>query len=906
MKRETGFRTVLLLVVLVLCAISLFPTLMVFSKKNDANLPLEQRTREIYKREHPEMAAKAINLGLDLAGGTHIIVEVNKSKLDKDAQKDVMDRSLEILRNRVDQYGLSEPMITRSGDNRIVADLAGMGAEDARRLIGATALLEFKLVPEPTEFKPVLDKIDGFLNRRSGGKPEAGAKPNDTAAAVQDIFGRVMDKDSSKAKAKSDSALTHDTTKVATHQVGAKDSLHKADSAKADTTESATEFFKNRPFGSLLISMGRDIAVHAENVEKAKRILEDPEVQQLIPARYQFLWGRDVETQEGGKKIRRLYLLKRRPEMTGATIADARPQRLSGGMNAGETEVSLTFKGLGPKEFGRVTGANIGRQLAIVLDSVVYSAPVIQGRIPNGRASITGIGDMKEAKQLAVTLRAGSLPAPMGIVELRSVGPTLGEDNIHKGLMAAVVALALAAAFMALYYKGAGLIADLALFLNMILLFAVLSAFHATLTLPGIAGIVLTIGMAVDANVLIFERIRDELRAGRSVRAAIDAGYKKAFSAIFDSNVTTLGTAAILYYIGVGPIKGFGLTLMIGISASMYTAIGVTRLVFDHILAGRDIKTLSIGKGIEWFHTADIKVIPWAKYYVGLSITILVLAIGAIAVKGLHFGIDFTGGHVYRVKFEQQPDIEVVRKEIQSAGLESPRVQTLGAQNENRLLIFLPQSGEEAKTKQVIEKAVSGGVIEGEDTVGPSVGKDLRQSAIMSILAALVMIVLYIWFRFGRNGLGFGVGGVLGLIHDSIITLGLFALFGMEISLDFVAAILTIIGYSLNDSIIIFDRIRELTGVASSKESFATRVNNANNQCLSRSIITHLTVLFTVVILAVMGASSVRDFSIAMVIGVVVGTYSTIAVACPFVVWWDRRRVRPAMAAKAPAMAVKK
>jgi SecD/SecF fusion protein len=902
MKRETGFRTVLLIVVLVLCGISLFPTIMVFSKKNDANLPLEQRTREIYKRDHPEMAAKAINLGLDLAGGTHIIVEVDKSKLDKDAQKDVMDRSLEILRNRVDQYGLSEPMITRSGDNRIVADLAGMGAEDARRLIGATALLEFKLVPEPTEFKPVMDKIDAFLNRRSGGKPEPGAKEgNDTARAVADIFGRVMTKDSAKiSDSASASALGNDTTKDTT-KVAANDST-KAEAT--DSAETASEFFKNRPFGSLLVSMGRDIAVKAENVEKARRILEDPEVQDLIPSRYQFLWGRDIEVQEGGEKTRRLYLLKRRPEMTGATIADAMPQRLSGGMNSGETEVSLTFKGLGPKEFGRVTGANIGRQLAIVLDSVVYSAPVIQGRIPNGRASITGIGDMKEAKQLSVTLRAGSLPAPMKIVELRSVGPTLGEDNIKQGLMAAVLALALVAVFMAVYYKGAGLIADLALLLNMIVLFAVLSAFHATLTLPGIAGIVLTIGMAVDANVLIFERIREELRNGRSVRAAIDAGYKKAFSAIFDANVTTLGTAAILYYIGVGPIKGFGLTLMIGISASLYTAIGVSRLVFDYLLAGRDVKTLSIGKGIEWFHTVDIKVIPLARYYVGLSMAIFVLALGAIAVKGLHFGIDFTGGHVYQVKLEQTPDIEKIRTSLEKQGLDDPRVQTLGSQSENRLLIFLPQMNEEAKTKQLVEKAVPGSFIESEDTVGPSVGKDLRRAAIMAILASLVLIVLYIWFRFGRNGLGFGLGGVLGLVHDSIITLGLFALFEMEISLNFVAAILTIIGYSLNDSIIIFDRIRELTGVASSKESFATRVNSANNQCLSRSIITHLTVLFTVVVLAVMGASSVRDFSIAMIIGVVVGTYSTIAVACPFVVWWDRRRIHPATLPKAAAAAL--
>jgi SecD/SecF fusion protein len=892
MKRDTGLRTVFLILVLILCGISLFPSVLVFTKSNDANLPLEQRAREIYKKEHPEVAAKAINLGLDLAGGTHIIVEVNKEKLDKEAQKDVMDRSLEILRNRVDQYGLSEPIITRSGDNRIVADLAGMGAEDARRLIGATALLEFKLVPEGGEFKPVLDKIDAFLNRRSGGKPEKTGSANDTAQAVQDIFGRVVGKDgaadSSKAAGK-DSAVA--AAKADTSKTAAK--------AGSDTSsETASEFYKNRPFGSLLVAMGRDLAVKAENVQKARAILEDPDVQALIPSRYQFLWGRDVETLEGNTKIRRLYLLKHRPEMTGATIADAKPARLGGGMNAGEVEVSLTFKGLGPKEFRRVTSANIGRQLAIVLDSVVYSAPVIQGAIPNGRASITGIGDMNEAKQLAVTLRAGSLPAPMKIAELRSVGPTLGEDNIKKGLLASVIALVLVAAFMAVYYKGAGLIADLALVLNMIILFAVLGAFHATLTLPGIAGIVLTIGMAVDANVLIFERIREELRAGRSVRAAIDAGYKKAFSAIFDSNVTTFGTAAILYYIGVGPIKGFGLTLMIGLGASMYTAIIVTRLIFDYILAGRDVKTLSIGKGINWFHEVDLKVIPLAKYYVAVSIAILVLALGAIAVKGLHFGIDFTGGHVYRVKFTEKPDIEKVRKEIESAGLEAPRVQTLGAVTENRLQIFLPKVAEDTAAKGVIERVVAGATLEGEDTVGPSVGKDLRKSALFSILASLVLIVLYIWFRFGRNGLGFGVGGVLGLVHDSLITLGLFALFGMEISLDFVAAILTIIGYSLNDSIIIFDRIRELTGMQSSKESFAVRVNSANNQCLSRSIITHLTVLFTVVILAVMGASSVRDFSVAMVIGVVVGTYSTIAVACPFVVWWDRRRVAPVVAKK--------
>ncbi len=885
MKRETGLRTIILTVVLLLCVWSLVPTLLVFTKSNDANLPLDQRAREIYKKDHPTIASKALNLGLDLAGGTHIIVEVDKSKLDVSAQRDVLDRCLEILRNRVDQYGLSEPIIARSGDDRIVADLAGMGADDARHLIGATALLEFKLVPEPEEFKPVLDRLDAFLAARGKGvAPGAAAPAAQPSSQVENVFGRVVVPNSDTSKTAKTGAVKKNDTSVA------------AAETSVDTTQQMNP--KNRPFTSLLIGVGRDIGVTVENVEKVKRILQDSEVQEVIPQRYQFLWGRDVEDIGNGRKARILYLVKRRAEMTGKDIADADFSHSQGGMKAGELEVGLTFKDLGPKEFARVTGANVGRQLAIVLDSIVYSAPVIQGRIPNGRASITGVKDIVEAKQLAVTLRAGSLPAPMKIVELRSVGPSLGEENIHKGLMAALGALLLVAIFMFFYYKRAGLIADLALLLNIVILFAVLSAFHATLTLPGLAGIALTIGMAVDANVLIFERIREELRMGKSARAAVDIGYKKAFTAILDSNVTTLGTAAILYYIGVGPIKGFGFTLMIGLSASMYTAIGVTRLVFDYILARREVKELSIGKGVAWFHKVDIKVIPWSRYYVGLSIAVLGLAIGAIAVRGLNFGIDFTGGHVYQVKFQEAPNLENVRTAVEAKGLERPQVQTVGSLGEDRILIYLSKVGNDSTAKEEIRQAVGTGVIESEDTVGPSVSNDLRLSAIWSILAALILIVLYIWFRFGRNGLGFGLGGVIGVVHDCIITLGLFALFGKSISLDFVAAILTIIGYSLNDSIIIFDRIRELTGTASLKESFATRVNSANNQCLSRSVITHLTVFFTVFILAVMGASEVRDFSIAMIIGVIVGTYSTIAVACPFVVWWDNRRLKPAPARK--------
>lgn len=882
MKRETGFRTFLLGLVGLLCVACLVPTLLVFSKSNDPALPLESRPREIYKREHPTLSAQSLNLGLDLAGGTHIIVEIDKSKLEPEAQKDVLERCLEIIRNRVDQYGLSEPVITGSGDNRIVADLAGMGAEDARRLIGATAVLEFKLVPEPTELRPVLDRVDAFLNRRGGNKTVATKGKSDTAKALESMFGRVAE-DSTHG---SDSlkAATSDTTSGA---------VTAADSAASDSADIAASVAGARPFSSLLMGMGRDIGVKFENIEKVRVLLDDPEVQQIIPSRYQFLWSREVETLDGGERVRRLYFLKHRPEMTGNTIADAQFNRVSGGMKAGEMEVELTFKGLGPKEFGRITGANVGRQLAIVLDSVVYSAPVIQGRIPNGRASITGVGSPSEAKQLAVTLRAGSLPAPMHIVELRSVGPTLGEDNIRKGIFSAIVAMVLVMGFMLYYYRLGGLIASIAVFFNLFIIISVLSAFHATLTLPGIAGMVLTIGMAVDANVLIFERIREELRAGRSLRAAIDAGYKKAFSAILDSNITTLGTAAILYYIGIGPIKGFGLTLMIGLCASMYTAIGVTRLILDYMLDKWEFKNIDIGKGVEWFHKVDLKVIPRSRLFISISLALFLGSIVVVGVKGMNLGIDFKGGHVFRVAFSEAPDIETVRSSMEAQGLADPQVQSLGTKGENRLLIGLPKGKNDSTTKVLVQKAIGSATIEGEDTVGPSVSKDLSRAAMLSILLACLLIVLYVWFRFGRNGLGFGLGGVIAILHDIVITLGVFALLGRELSLDFVAAILTIIGYSLNDSIIIFDRIRELGTNASNKESFATRVNNANNQCLSRSIITHLTVLFTVVVLATMGGSSVRDFNIAMTIGVVVGTFSTIAVACPFVVWWDRRRVAP-------------
>ncbi len=868
MKRETGFRTAILLIILVLCGISLAPTVMVFSKDNDPNLPLEEREREIYKRENPKIASKSMNLGLDLAGGTHIVVEIDRAKLDESAGRDVLDRSLEIIRNRVDQYGLSEPVITKSGDNRIVADLAGMGAEDARRLIGATAMLEFKLVAEPEEIRATLNRVDAFLASRQ--QKAGGAAPAQAArgrTAVEDVFGRVVSDTASL-----DSLLAQDAAAD--------------DSALADNDPGAY------PFSAYLLPVGRDIGVLTENVDAVRRLLQDREVQQVIPSRYQFLWSREETALGNGQKVRVLYILKRRAEMTGSTIADATFQHAQGGLNAGEMEVGLTFKGIGPKEFARITGANVGKQLAIVLDSVVYSAPVIQGRIPNGRASITGLGSVTEAKQLAVVLRAGALPVPMKIVELRSVGPSLGEENIRKGVMAALVSLVLILGIIIAYYRTAGVIASCALVFNMIITVSVLSAFGATLTLPGIAGLALTLGMAVDANILIMERIRDEIDGGRSLRAAIDAGYQKAFRAILDSNLTVLGTAAILYYVGVGPIKGFGLTLLIGVGASMFTAIIVSRLIFDIMLKNPARTSIAFGRTIPFLKNIRMQVIPKARIYISISVAVLLVSAGALIFKGPDLGIDFTGGHVYQMQMDGQADAEDIRERLEAIGIE-PTVQTLGGIASNEVLIYTQLAENDSLQRLEVLAALSDGQLVREETVGPTIGADLKKAAIIAVLLSLILIVAYIWFRFGVNGLGYGLAGVVALANDAFVTLGIFVLLGWQINLEFVAAILTIIGYSINDTIVIFDRVREISSSGQSRESFAEQVNRANDESFSRTITISFLVTLSIVILVTMGGSSIRSMNVALLIGSIAGTYSTIALACPFAVWWHNRRIRP-------------
>ncbi len=473
---------------------------------------------EIPEEELDRLHQRSIHLGLDLKGGMHLILAVDKSKLTEEEARGATDRALEIIRNRIDQFGVTEPSIEKQGRDRIVIQLPGVAdRERAKKLIGKTAQLEFKLVEEPERTHQVLQKIDR-----------------------------------SSAEVEGDTTLT--------------------------------------PLLSSILVLGRDFVVPYEEASNVERMLSSPEAEGLIPPDGEFLWGKYKESE--GYRYRTLYLVKREASLTGAAVVDARP---GPGTDPGEVKVDLTMTRRARGRWAQVTGANVGRRIAIVLDRIVQSAPVVRERIASGRSEISMAGArMEEARDLAIVLKAGALPAPVMIVEERSVGPSLGADSVRKGIRSIMYGGIAVLFFMLVYYSLSGLIANLALVLNLIILLAVLSAFRATLTLPGLAGIVLTVGTAVDANVLIFERIREELRSGKVIRSAISTGYERAFRTILDANLTTFLTAIILYWFGTGPVKGFAVTLSIGIAASFFTAIVVTRLVFDFATTRFRMKSLRI------------------------------------------------------------------------------------------------------------------------------------------------------------------------------------------------------------------------------------------------------------------------------------------------------------------------
>lgn len=882
-KKKFGMRELIILLVIVLSAYTVWPSIQVHTKKGEE--------KQTFLKENPKVGAKSINFGLDLAGGTAITLEIDKSNVKGDDIKDIQEQSLEIIRNRVDQYGLSEPQISPSGDDRIVVELAGVDDSTAKALVGSTAKLEFKILAEAEKFTQVVGLIDQYLTRQTTDIVADSAATDSTAAPA---------KDSTVAKA--DSAK--DTLpKEATKALSDDELLGKAPAAEVAATDSAKDSaaVEAQPasevgvaLSAYYLSFGNGGFIAEENVEKVKKLLATEGVQKLIPRDVAFAFGSGLEPVQRDSKIKakRLYLLKRRAEMAGDDVVDARPYRVSDGVSAGEVAVSLKFGGIGPKKFSAVTAANIGKQMAIVLDNQVISAPVIRDRIPNGEAQITGLDDMAEANRLSVVLRAGALKAPMKIIESRSVGATLGEENIVQGFGSGAIGLILCLVFMVAYYRLGGLIASFGMVINTLVTAAVMSVFNATLTLPGIAGFILVVGMSLDANVIIYERIREELKNGLTARAAVAKGYERAFGAILDSNLTTVLTGLILYKIGTGSVKGFGLTLTIGILTSLFCAITVTRSILDWKLAKRDATTLSIGGGFKAINEANLQIIPNRRRFGLISMILIVASIAFIAIKGFDFSIDFTGGQVYTVQYQDSEKHEKdLSKALSAAGISGTKVRTLGGTSANSYQISMRASDDaqfELKMAQAFEKAGQKCEIVAKDNVGPTIGKELRFNAILSVILAWLGILIYVWFRFGKFGLGFGVAAVLGLVHDTVITLGFISAFGLSFDGALIASLLTMIGYSVNDTIVNFDRIRENTAVYGSS-NFAETINKSLNQCFSRTMVTSLTTLFVCVILAVMGGSSIRDFGLVQCFGILIGTYSSVCICSPIVLWWSKR-----------------
>jgi len=873
-KHKFGMREFFILLVIALSAYTVWPSIQVHSKKGDE--------KKAFLKENPKLSSRSINFGLDLAGGTSITLQIDKSGLKEDDDiQDIQKQSLEIIRNRVDQYGLSEPQISPSGDDRILVELAGVDDSTAKALVGSTAKLEFKILAEAEKFNTVTTLLNQYLTRQT---TDVASDSTVADSAAADSTVAKVDSAKDTAKALSDEELLGGSVQTAK----AEDSTV---SDSAAETVPASEVGK--AFSDYYLQFGNGGFIAEENIEKVKKILELEGVKKLIPRDVAFAFGSGLEkiNRDSPVKAKRLYLLKRRAEMGGDDIVDARPERVADGVSAGEVAVKLRFGGIGPKKFSAVTAANINKQMAIVLDNQVISAPVIRDRIPNGDAQITGLDDMAEANRLAVVLRAGALKAPMKIIESRSVGATLGEENISQGFGSGAIGLIICLLFMVAYYRLGGLIASLGMIINTLVTAAVMSLFNATLTLPGIAGFILVVGMSLDANVIIYERIREELKNGLTARAAVAKGYERAFTAILDSNLTTVLTGLILYKIGTGSVKGFGLTLTIGILTSLFCAITVTRAVLDWKLAKRDATTLSIGNGIKAINEANLQIIPHRKRF-GLISTILIIAsIACIAIKGFDFSIDFTGGQVYTIQYQDNAKHETdLNKALSAAGISGTKVRSLGGTSANSYQVSLrtDDANFETTMAKAFEAAGQKCEIVAKDSVGPTIGAELRFNAILSVILAWLGILLYVWFRFGKFGLGFGVAAVLGLVHDTIITLGFISAFSLSFDGALIASLLTMIGYSVNDTIVNFDRIRENTSVYGSA-NFGETINRSLNQCFSRTMVTSLTTLFVCVILAVMGGSSIRDFGLVQCFGILVGTYSSVCICSPIVLWWSNR-----------------
>lgn len=811
-----------------------------------------------------------------------------------------IQNSFKVLRTRIDKFGVASPNIQiQQGTNRILIELPGVNdADRVRKLLQGSAKLEFFETHNNIEIYPLLDNINKTLASSLKSSDNATAATDTTAADSTKKENKLLANLAGNNAAKSDSA-------TAMANLTAQNPLFSVLMPSIYQT----------PDGQQQLAPGAQVGIAAlKDTAKVNQYLERPEVKALIPANLRLLWGVKPEQKSD---LLSLYAIKVGTTETGAVlsgdvITDARdefdPQTNS-------PVVSMKMNSYGAKEWRRVTAKASQKKeaIAIVLDNVVYSAPTVQTEIAGGNSSISGNFTIEDTKDLANVLKSGRLPTTAKIVEEAIVGPSLGQAAIDAGLNSSMIAVVVVMMFMVAYYNRAGWAANIAVIFNVFFLMGILASLGAVLTLPGIAGIVLTMGTAVDANVLIYERIREELRAGKSIRQAIADGYKHAMPSILDGQITTFLVGVVLFFFGSGPILGFATTLMVGIITSLFTSIFISRLVFEFLLK-RDMKVnVSYPWSANTLLGANFQFIKKRKIFYTISLIAVAISFISIFTKGFSLGVDFQGGRTYTVRYDQPVNLEEVRKNLDEVFQSTTEVKTFGSSNQVRVTTtyHITETSDEAdaevlaKLNSGLEK-ISGNKYEilSSQKVGPSIASDITERAAWSAVISILIIAVYILVRFHKWQ--YSVGAAVSTIHDGIILLGLYSLldgivpFSLDIDQHFVAAFLTVLGYSVNDTVVVFDRIREdVNKSVGTNKNFGEVVNHAINTTLSRTIITSLTIIFVLVVLFIFGGEVIRGFAFAILIGIVVGTYSSIILASPVV--YDLGKNNHAIAKPKPA-----
>ena len=827
----------------------------------------------------------------------------------KEELKSAIDNSFNVLRTRIDRFGVVSPNIQRlETAGRILVELPGVKEpERVRKLLQGSANLEFWETYNLPEIYQQLVAADNMLATILKSDDTAAVGSDTTAIeATEEV---VADNAAAETTNDADSLLA---------KIG-------EDKPEAQAAKSMEEFAKQHPLFAVLqinqyngqLAPGPVVGIaDKKDIAKINEYLNMKQVKDILPRNLSLKWG--VKAIDEKEQYFYLYAIKMTnrdgtPALGGDVVTDANADFVQ---QAGRSEqqVSMTMNAEGAKAWARLTKENIGKAVAIVLDDMVYSAPNVQVEITGGRSQITGHFTPEEAKDLANVLKSGKMAASVHIVQEDVVGPSLGQEAINSGVISFVLALILLMFYMCAFYGVLpGLIADGALVLNIFFTMGILASFQAVLTLPGIAGMVLTLGMAVDANVLIYERTKEELRAGKSLNKAIADGYSNAFSAIFDSNLTSIITGVVLFYFGTGPIRGFATTMIIGLFASFLTAVFLTRIVYEALLAKDKLKNVTFTTSITKDLLTNPKINFLAARKVGYLIPAGIIVLGAISMStiGLNNGIDFTGGRNYIVRFAQDVKTDEVRNMLDEKLDGAVSVITIGTPDQVRVSTNYKIDDADPAVDQEIESLLFEGVkpllpegttldqftttyIQSSQKVGPSMADDIKNSAIMAVIFAMFCMAAYILLRF--RDWSFSVGAFASVAVTTLCIISFYTLlwkvlpFSMEVDQTFIAAILTIIGYSINDTVVVFDRIRETIGLYPKRDRYQV-INDALNSTLSRTFNTSLTTLVVVLCIFILGGSTIRSFTFAILLGIIVGTYSTLFVATPIAYEIQKRKI---------------